>query len=70
MRHTNEPVIRETSNGPSAVGRLPHLTLEIEVLEARIAPGEPVLQFLGGPANLSPQNAFLPNVPHGEPIFP
>ncbi len=43
----------------SATAQRPALSLQIDVLEPRIAPGAPVLEF-GGPSNLSPQNAFLP----------
>ena len=72
MRSSNDVIDSELGQRPlaqSGAAGESALRLEIEVLEARIAPGQPVLQFLGGPSNLSPQNAFFPRMPHGEPVI-
>ena len=62
MYHTNDAVTGQMgleATNESPVARRPALTLEVDVLEARIAPGQPVFEFVG-PFNLGPQNAVLP----------
>ena len=62
MRRTykiGSTLMTEEAVNESAAAKRPALTLQVDVLEPRIAPSAPTLEF-GGPSNLSPENAFLP----------